>query len=160
MTSELYIESFPLQDDDCLYFRRNVACVPCSTLDVIINFAEVLHVLLCKTSMFINVVQLTVQQLIYLGYLTVSTCSWKSAQANPLLQAESQKVLLHLLSHPLLNIKTEAYHCCLEIVKVRATYGFYNVFFEENVDYFFCHLLVILQFSLFPAAICWSGLED
>uniref|UniRef100_A0A8C3SN29 Rotatin n=1 Tax=Chelydra serpentina TaxID=8475 RepID=A0A8C3SN29_CHESE len=42
---------------------------------------------------------------------------WKSAQANPLLQAESQKVLLHLLSHPLLNIKTEAYQCCLEIVK-------------------------------------------
>uniref|UniRef100_A0A8C4WTT4 Rotatin n=1 Tax=Gopherus evgoodei TaxID=1825980 RepID=A0A8C4WTT4_9SAUR len=50
---------------------------------------------------------------------------WKSAQANPLLQAESQKVLLHLLSHPLLNIKAEAYHCCLEIVK--ECLGIHNV---------------------------------
>ncbi|XP_067393592.1 rotatin [Emydura macquarii macquarii] len=50
---------------------------------------------------------------------------WKSAQASPLLQAESQKVLLHLLSHPLLNIKTEAYHCCLEIVK--ECLGIHNV---------------------------------
>ncbi|KFV73010.1 Rotatin, partial [Struthio camelus australis] len=49
----------------------------------------------------------------------IHICSniWKSAQANPLLQAKSQKVLLRLLSHPLLNIKTEAYRCCLEVVK-------------------------------------------
>ncbi|XP_068860457.1 rotatin isoform X3 [Aphelocoma coerulescens] len=49
----------------------------------------------------------------------VHICSniWKSAKANSLLQAEGQKLLLHLLSHPLLNIKAEAYHCCLEVVK-------------------------------------------
>ncbi|NWV43798.1 RTTN protein, partial [Grantiella picta] len=49
----------------------------------------------------------------------IHICSniWKSAEANSLLQAEGQKLLLHLLSHPLLNIKAEAYHCCLEVVK-------------------------------------------
>ncbi|KAJ7338639.1 hypothetical protein JRQ81_012541, partial [Phrynocephalus forsythii] len=49
----------------------------------------------------------------------INLCSdiWKSAQAIPLLQAESQKVLLHLLSHPLSNVRTEAYGCCLEIIK-------------------------------------------
>uniref|UniRef100_A0A8C5JLJ2 Rotatin n=1 Tax=Junco hyemalis TaxID=40217 RepID=A0A8C5JLJ2_JUNHY len=49
----------------------------------------------------------------------IHICSniWKSAEANSLLQVESQKLLLHLLSHPLLNIKAEAYHCCLEVVK-------------------------------------------
>ncbi|NXH11220.1 RTTN protein, partial [Bucco capensis] len=41
----------------------------------------------------------------------------KSTEANPLLQTEGQKVLLHLLSHPLLSIKAKAYHCCLEVVK-------------------------------------------
>ncbi|NXP14933.1 RTTN protein, partial [Thinocorus orbignyianus] len=49
----------------------------------------------------------------------IHLCSniWKSAEANSLLQAEGQKVLLRLLSHPLLNVKTEAYRCCLEVVK-------------------------------------------
>ncbi|NXB38950.1 RTTN protein, partial [Eulacestoma nigropectus] len=49
----------------------------------------------------------------------IHICSniWKSAKANSLLQTESQKLLLHLLSHPLSNIKAEAYHCCLEVVK-------------------------------------------
>ncbi|NXB96005.1 RTTN protein, partial [Vidua chalybeata] len=49
----------------------------------------------------------------------IHICSniWKSAEANSLLQVEGQKLLLHLLSHPLLNIKAEAYHCCLEVVK-------------------------------------------
>ncbi|NXF40605.1 RTTN protein, partial [Nyctibius bracteatus] len=49
----------------------------------------------------------------------IHICSniWKSAEANSLLQDEGQKVLLRLLSHPLLNIKTEAYLCCLEVVK-------------------------------------------
>ena len=44
--------------------------------------------------------------------------SWKSVQASPLLQGESQKVFLRMLSHPLLQVKVETYHCCLEIVKV------------------------------------------
>uniref|UniRef100_A0A8C0WXA4 Rotatin n=1 Tax=Castor canadensis TaxID=51338 RepID=A0A8C0WXA4_CASCN len=49
----------------------------------------------------------------------ICVCSkiWKSAQASPLLQGESQKVFLHMLSHPLPQVKVETYHCCLEIVK-------------------------------------------
>ncbi|KAM4907492.1 rotatin [Sylvia borin] len=49
----------------------------------------------------------------------IHICSniWKSPEASSLLQAEGQKLLLHLLSYPLLNIKAEAYHCCLEVVK-------------------------------------------
>ncbi|NWW73828.1 RTTN protein, partial [Climacteris rufus] len=49
----------------------------------------------------------------------IHICSniWKSVEANSLLQAEGQKLLLRLLSHPFLNIKAEAYHCCLEVVK-------------------------------------------
>ncbi|XP_013829760.2 PREDICTED: rotatin isoform X2 [Capra hircus] len=49
----------------------------------------------------------------------ISICSkiWKSVQASPLLQGESQKVFLRMLSHPLLQVKVETYHCCLEIVK-------------------------------------------
>ncbi|CAN8184159.1 unnamed protein product [Coccothraustes coccothraustes] len=49
----------------------------------------------------------------------IHICSniWKSAEANLFLQVKGQKLLLHLLSHPLLNIKAEAYHCCLEVVK-------------------------------------------
>ncbi|NXI59685.1 RTTN protein, partial [Chloroceryle aenea] len=42
---------------------------------------------------------------------------WKSAESDSLLQTEGQKLLLRLLSHPVLNIKAEAYHCCLEVVK-------------------------------------------
>ncbi|ERE84325.1 rotatin [Cricetulus griseus] len=49
----------------------------------------------------------------------ICTCSkiWKSAQASPLLQGESQKVFLHMLSHPCPQVKVETYQCCLEIVK-------------------------------------------
>ncbi|XP_028742682.1 rotatin [Peromyscus leucopus] len=50
---------------------------------------------------------------------TICICSkiWKSAQASPLLQGESQKVFLHMLSHPWPQVKVETYQCCLEIVK-------------------------------------------
>ncbi|XP_066500851.1 rotatin isoform X2 [Hoplias malabaricus] len=49
----------------------------------------------------------------------VHICShlWKSAQASPLLQMESQKIFLKLLSHPLLPVKAETYSCTLEVVK-------------------------------------------
>ncbi|XP_005355903.1 rotatin isoform X2 [Microtus ochrogaster] len=49
----------------------------------------------------------------------ICICSkiWKSAQASPLLQGESQKVFLHMLSHPWPQVKVETYQCCLEIVK-------------------------------------------
>ncbi|XP_075824221.1 rotatin isoform X1 [Microtus pennsylvanicus] len=49
----------------------------------------------------------------------ICICSkiWKSAQASPLLQGESQKVFLHMLAHPWPQVKVETYQCCLEIVK-------------------------------------------
>ncbi|XP_071769043.2 rotatin [Centroberyx gerrardi] len=49
----------------------------------------------------------------------IHICSylWKFDQPSPLLQRESQKVLLKLLSHPLLPVKTETYTCTLNLVK-------------------------------------------
>ncbi|XP_049637623.1 rotatin [Suncus etruscus] len=49
----------------------------------------------------------------------VCICSkiWKSTQASPVLQGESQKVFLRLLSHPWLQVKVETYHYCLEMVQ-------------------------------------------
>ncbi|XP_045152011.1 rotatin [Echinops telfairi] len=41
----------------------------------------------------------------------------KSAQASPLLCGEGQKVLLRLLSHPLLQVRAETYRSCLEMTK-------------------------------------------
>uniref|UniRef100_A0AAX7UVT3 Rotatin N-terminal domain-containing protein n=1 Tax=Astatotilapia calliptera TaxID=8154 RepID=A0AAX7UVT3_ASTCA len=38
-------------------------------------------------------------------------------QPSPLLQTESQKLLLKLLAHPLLPVKTETYECTLNLVK-------------------------------------------
>uniref|UniRef100_A0A672T4D7 Rotatin n=1 Tax=Sinocyclocheilus grahami TaxID=75366 RepID=A0A672T4D7_SINGR len=42
---------------------------------------------------------------------------WKFAQASPLLQSESQKIFLKLLSHPLSPVKAETYSCTLSILK-------------------------------------------
>ncbi|XP_022063068.2 rotatin isoform X3 [Acanthochromis polyacanthus] len=49
----------------------------------------------------------------------VHICSylWKFDQPSPLLQTESQKILLKLLSHPLLPVKIETYECALNLVK-------------------------------------------
>uniref|UniRef100_A0A667ZBX6 Rotatin n=1 Tax=Myripristis murdjan TaxID=586833 RepID=A0A667ZBX6_9TELE len=49
----------------------------------------------------------------------IDICSylWKFDQPSPLLQTESQKVFLKLLSHPLLPVKTETYICTLNLVK-------------------------------------------
>lgn len=49
----------------------------------------------------------------------VHICSylWKFDQPSPLLQTESQKLLLKLLAHPLLPVKTETYECTLNLVK-------------------------------------------
>ncbi|XP_072544678.1 rotatin isoform X2 [Salminus brasiliensis] len=49
----------------------------------------------------------------------IQICSylWKSAQASPLLQMESQKIFLKLLSHPLLPVRVESYSCTLNVVK-------------------------------------------
>lgn len=51
---------------------------------------------------------------------------WKFEQASPLLQTESQRVLLKLLTHPLLPVKTETYTCTLNVVKVRSTIDLFN----------------------------------
>lgn len=45
---------------------------------------------------------------------------WKFDQPSPLLQTESQKLFLKLLSHPSPPVKTETYECTLNLVKVRA----------------------------------------
>ncbi|XP_037364313.1 rotatin isoform X2 [Talpa occidentalis] len=57
----------------------------------------------------------------------ICICSkiWKSAQASPLLQGESQKVFLRMLSHPLPQVKIETYRCCVDIVK--ECLGIHNV---------------------------------
>ncbi|XP_007425386.2 rotatin, partial [Python bivittatus] len=87
----------------------------------------------------------------------INICSdiWKLAQAGPLLQAGSQKVLLHLLSHPVPNIRTEAYRCCLEIVK--KCLGIHNaVKSVSSVSYgvhFLLHPKVLYE-------ICTFGLQD
>uniref|UniRef100_A0A3B3DE61 Rotatin n=1 Tax=Oryzias melastigma TaxID=30732 RepID=A0A3B3DE61_ORYME len=49
----------------------------------------------------------------------VLMCSylWRFDQPSPFLQTESQKLLLKMLSHPLLAVKMEAYECTLNLVK-------------------------------------------
>ncbi|KAJ8376596.1 hypothetical protein SKAU_G00071760 [Synaphobranchus kaupii] len=49
----------------------------------------------------------------------IQICSylWKFTQASPLLQTESQKIILRLLSHPLQAVKAETYTCTLNVVK-------------------------------------------
>ncbi|NXW59097.1 RTTN protein, partial [Eurystomus gularis] len=88
---------------------------------------------------------------------SIHICSniWKSAESNPLLQTESQKVLLRLLSHPLLNIKAEAYHCCLEVVK--DSLGFHNV--AKPVSSV-CHGVHFLLHPKVLYEICTFGLQE
>ncbi|NXA24640.1 RTTN protein, partial [Ibidorhyncha struthersii] len=87
----------------------------------------------------------------------ICMCSdlWKSAEANSLLQAEGQKVLLRLLSHPLLNIKTEAYHCCLEVVK--DCLGIHNI--AKPVSSI-CHGVHFLLHPKVLYEICTFGLQE
>lgn len=47
---------------------------------------------------------------------------WRFDQPSPFLQTESQKLLLKMLSHPLLAVKIEAYERTLNLVKVRTNY--------------------------------------
>ncbi|KAM9839415.1 rotatin [Aulostomus maculatus] len=49
----------------------------------------------------------------------VKICSylWKFDQSSPVLRTESQNLLLKLLSHPLLPVKTETYTCMFNLVK-------------------------------------------
>uniref|UniRef100_A0A8C5XEA1 Rotatin n=1 Tax=Microcebus murinus TaxID=30608 RepID=A0A8C5XEA1_MICMU len=83
----------------------------------------------------------------------ICICSkiWKSAQASPLLQGESQKVFLHMLSHPLPQVKVETYHCCLEIIK--ECLGVHNVTKPVsslcNGIHFLLHPKVLYEISAF-----------
>ncbi|KAI1889059.1 hypothetical protein AGOR_G00175160 [Albula goreensis] len=49
--------------------------------------------------------------------IQISSYLWKFTEASPLLQAESQRIFLRLLSHPLQAVKTETYMCTLNLVK-------------------------------------------
>lgn len=76
---------------------------------------------------------------------------WKSAQASPLLQGESQKVFLRMLSHPLLQVKVKTYHCCLEVIK--ECLGIHNVSKPVsslcNGIHFLLHPKVLYEISAF-----------
>ncbi|XP_032078942.1 rotatin isoform X1 [Thamnophis elegans] len=88
-------------------------------------------------------------------YLNICSDIWKSAGADPLLQNESQKMLLHLLSHPVPNIRTEAYRCCLDIVK--ECLGIHNA--VKSISSLSCGV----HFLLHPKVlyeICTFGLQD
>ncbi|XP_005065445.2 rotatin isoform X1 [Mesocricetus auratus] len=83
----------------------------------------------------------------------ICICSkiWKSAQASPLLQGESQKVFLHMLSHPCPQVKVDTYQCCLEIVK--ECLGVHNVTKPVSSLYsgihFLLHPKVLYEISAF-----------
>ncbi|KAF0028152.1 hypothetical protein F2P81_019239 [Scophthalmus maximus] len=87
----------------------------------------------------------------------VHICSylWKFDQPSPLLQTESQKLLLKLLSHPLLPVKTETYTCALNLVK--DSVGIQNVSRQEQGSCdgvnFLLHYRVLYEISAF-------GLQD
>ncbi|XP_060630977.2 rotatin isoform X2 [Anolis sagrei] len=87
----------------------------------------------------------------------IHICSdiWKPAQASLVLQDESQKVLLHLLSHPVANIRIESYHCCLKAVK--ECLGIHNVSKPVSAVsqgiHFLLHPKVLYE-------ICSFGLQD
>ncbi|NXM30226.1 RTTN protein, partial [Oxyruncus cristatus] len=87
----------------------------------------------------------------------IDICSniWKPAEANSLLQAEGQKMLLSLLSHPLLNIKAEAYHCCLEVVK--DCLGIHNI---AKPGSSVCHGVHFLLHPKVLYEICTFGLQE
>ncbi|XP_074549511.1 rotatin isoform X3 [Halichoeres trimaculatus] len=87
----------------------------------------------------------------------IHICSylWKFDQPSPLLQTESQKLLLKLLSHPLPPVKTESYEYCLNLVK--DCLGIQNVSRQEpgacgGVN-FLLHHRVLYEISAF-------GLQD
>uniref|UniRef100_A0A8C8LXY0 Rotatin N-terminal domain-containing protein n=1 Tax=Oncorhynchus tshawytscha TaxID=74940 RepID=A0A8C8LXY0_ONCTS len=87
----------------------------------------------------------------------IHICSylWKFEQASPLLQTESQRVLLKLLTHPLLPVKTETYTCTLNVVK--ECLGVQNVVKPVSSVcsgvHFLLHPKVLYQISAF-------GLQD
>ncbi|KAG7488553.1 hypothetical protein MATL_G00035790 [Megalops atlanticus] len=87
----------------------------------------------------------------------IQICSylWKFAQASPLLQSESQKIFLKLLSHPLQAVKTETYICTLNIVK--DCLGVHNV--KQPVSSI-CNGVNFLLHPRVLYEICTFGLQD
>uniref|UniRef100_A0A673N809 Rotatin-like n=1 Tax=Sinocyclocheilus rhinocerous TaxID=307959 RepID=A0A673N809_9TELE len=87
----------------------------------------------------------------------VQICSylWKFAQASPLLQSESQKIFLKLLSHPVSPVKAETYSCSLSILK--ECLGVQNVAKPASSIcsrvHFLLHSHVLYEISMF-------GLQD
>ncbi|XP_056306497.1 rotatin isoform X1 [Danio aesculapii] len=87
----------------------------------------------------------------------VQICSylWKFAQASPLLQSESQKIFLKLLSHPLSPVKAETYSCTLSVLK--ECLGVQNVAKPASSIcagvHFLLHSRVLYEISVF-------GLQD
>uniref|UniRef100_A0A8C1IBQ2 Uncharacterized protein n=1 Tax=Cyprinus carpio TaxID=7962 RepID=A0A8C1IBQ2_CYPCA len=79
---------------------------------------------------------------------------WKFAQASPILQSESQKIFLKLLSHPLSPVKAETYFCSLSILKCS---GVQNVAKPASSIcsgvHFLLHSHVLYEISMF-------GLQD
>ncbi|XP_061778049.1 rotatin isoform X2 [Nerophis ophidion] len=88
-------------------------------------------------------------------YVHVCSYLWMSDQPNPVLQTESQKLLLKLLSHPLLPVKMETYMCALNVVK--DCLGIQNVLLQESGASsrinFLLHHRVLYEISAF-------GLQD
>uniref|UniRef100_A0A3Q2CYI0 Rotatin n=1 Tax=Cyprinodon variegatus TaxID=28743 RepID=A0A3Q2CYI0_CYPVA len=87
----------------------------------------------------------------------VHMCShlWKFDQPSPLLQSESQKLFLKLLSHPSPPVKTETYECALNLVK--DCLGIQNLSRQEAAACegvnFLLHRRVLYEMSAF-------GLQD
>ncbi|XP_057680380.1 rotatin isoform X1 [Corythoichthys intestinalis] len=80
---------------------------------------------------------------------------WKFDHPSPVLQMESQKLLLKLLSHPMLPVKTETYMCALTVVQ--KCLGIQNASQQEsglcNGVNFLLHHKVLYEISAF-------GLQD
>ncbi|XP_029110935.1 rotatin [Scleropages formosus] len=87
----------------------------------------------------------------------VQMCSnlWKSVQASPLLQAQSQKIFLKLLAHPLPFVRTETYCNTLNIVK--DSLGVQNVTRPVSSV---CHGVNFLLHPRVLYEICTFGLQD
>ncbi|XP_067837545.1 rotatin isoform X1 [Heptranchias perlo] len=103
------------------------------------------------------VISLPYHQQLQLVQKYIEICSEisKSAQASPILQGESQKVFLKLLSHPLPAIKAETYRYSLNLVK--GCLGIHNVTkpvssISQGV-HFLLHPRVLYE-------ICTFGLQD
>ncbi|NWU92825.1 RTTN protein, partial [Upupa epops] len=88
-------------------------------------------------------------------YIHICSVMWTCAEFNSVLQAEVQKLLLRLLSHPSLNIKAEAYRCCLEVVK--DCLGIHNT--AKPISSI-CHGVHFLLHARVLYEICTFGLQE